>query len=89
MKDEICDLVGKPHSIFGWWGNYFFQFLIVHVVNDIRQTEIHTAETRVPTPSAYDVELTIENLEGQKHHVLIKYQHNLLNKGKDNLLLDP
>ena len=32
----------------------------VHGVNDVRQTEIHTAESLVPEPSAIDVEMPIE-----------------------------
>jgi hypothetical protein len=32
----------------------------VNGINDVRQTEIHTAETLEPEPSASEVELTIE-----------------------------
>jgi len=35
-------------------------------VNDIRQTEIHTAEPLVPEPSASDIGLTIERLKSHK-----------------------
>jgi len=31
-------------------------------VNEVRQTEIHTAEPPVPDPSAFEVELSIEKL---------------------------
>jgi hypothetical protein len=37
--------------------------LNVHVVNYVRQTEIHTAEPLVPEPSAFDVEMVIEELK--------------------------
>jgi hypothetical protein len=36
--------------------------LIVHGVNDVRQTEIHTTEPLVPEPSAFEVEMVIEKL---------------------------
>jgi hypothetical protein len=42
------------------------QLLNVHGVNDVRQREIHTTESLVPEPSAFDFELAIEKL---KSHV--------------------
>jgi hypothetical protein len=33
--------------------------LNVHGVNDVMQTEIHTAEPLVPEPSAFEVEMAI------------------------------
>jgi hypothetical protein len=38
----------------------------VNGVNDVRQTEIHTAEQLVPEPSASEVDLDIEKLESHK-----------------------
>jgi hypothetical protein len=38
----------------------------VHGVNDVRQTEIHTAEPQVFEPSAYEVELAIGKLRSHK-----------------------
>ncbi len=35
----------------------------VHGVNDVRQTEIHTAEPLVPEKSAVEVETAIEKLK--------------------------
>jgi len=35
-------------------------------LNDVRQTEIHTAEPLVPEPSTFEVELTIEKLKSHK-----------------------
>jgi hypothetical protein len=49
-----------PNSIVARWRNYFSQFLNVNGVN-VRQTEIHTAELLVPEPSAFEVEMSIEN----------------------------
>ena len=66
MKDENCDLVADSLSIFGWWRNYFFQFLNVHDVNDVRQTEIHTAGRLLPEPSVFEFELDIEKLKSHK-----------------------
>jgi len=37
--------------------------LNVHWVNDVRQTEIRTAEPLVPEPSASEIELAIEKLK--------------------------
>ena len=38
----------------------------VHGVNDVRQTEVHTAEPLMPEPSASEVELAIEKLKSHK-----------------------
>jgi len=46
--------------------NYFFQLLNVHGVNDVRHTEMHTAEPLVPEPSTLETELAIENLKNSQ-----------------------
>jgi hypothetical protein len=48
------------------WRNYFSKLLNVHWVNDVRQTEIHTAKPLVPEPSALEFELAIEKLKSHK-----------------------
>ena len=66
VKDEKGDLVADSHSILARWRNCFSQLLNVHEVNDVRHTEIHTAEPLVPEPSAFEVEMIIEELKGHK-----------------------
>ena len=39
---------------------HFSQLLNVHGVNDGRQTEIHTAESLLSEPSAFEVELLLK-----------------------------
>ena len=51
------DLVTDSHSIVAKWRNHLFQLLNVHRVNDLRQTEIHTAEPLVPELSVFKVEM--------------------------------
>jgi hypothetical protein len=51
VKDDKGDLVADSHSILARWRNYFSQVLNVHGINDVRKTEIHTAEPLVPEPS--------------------------------------
>ena len=43
-----------------------FQLLNVHGVNDVRQTELHTAEPLVAEPIAVEVEMAIEKLKRRK-----------------------
>jgi len=50
--------------------------LNVHTVNDVRQTEIHTAEPLEPEPSAFEIELAIEKLIGQKSPGIDQIQQN-------------
>jgi hypothetical protein len=66
VKDEMGDLVADCHSILTRWRNYFSQLLNVHGDNDVKQTEIHTAEQLVPEPSTFEVEMTIEKLKRYK-----------------------
>jgi hypothetical protein len=40
--------------------------LNVHGVNDVRQTELHTAEPVVYEPSVFEVEMAIEKLKRHK-----------------------
>ena len=66
VENEKVDLVSHPYSIGSMWMNYFSQLWNVHGVNDIRHTEIHTAQPLVPEPSAFEFELAIENLKSHK-----------------------
>ena len=36
------------------------------MVNDVRHTELHTAEPLVPEPSAFEADLAIEKLKSHK-----------------------
>jgi hypothetical protein len=54
----------------------FSKLLNVHGDNDVKQTEIHTAQPLVPEPSAFEVEMAIEILKGTNHQVLIRFQQN-------------
>jgi len=47
VKDEDGNLLADSHIILNRWKNYFYQLLNVHGVNDVRQTEMHTAELLV------------------------------------------
>jgi hypothetical protein len=59
-------LVTALHSILAGWRNHFSQILNVHGLNDVRQTEIHTAESLVLEPSTSEVEMTIDKLKRHK-----------------------
>jgi hypothetical protein len=49
VKDKNDDLLPNPY-ILNMWKNSS-QLLNVYVVSDVRQIEIHIAETLVPVPS--------------------------------------
>ena len=57
------DLVTDSHNIWARRMNHFFQLLNMHGVNDVRQTELHTAEPLVPEPSVFDVEKAVGKLK--------------------------
>jgi len=56
-------LVADPHIILVTWRNHFSQLLNVHGINDVRQTEIHSAEPIAPEPNASKVKMVIEKLK--------------------------
>jgi len=66
LKNEKGDLVTDSYSNLARWRNHFSQLVNVYGVNDVRQTEIHTAEPVAPEPSAFGVELAIEKRKSHK-----------------------
>ena len=65
-KDEKGNFITDSHSILDRWRNHFSQLLNVHGINDVRQTEICTAEPLVSEPSACEVEVAVEKLNRHK-----------------------
>jgi len=59
-------LVVDSQSILARCRNHVSQLLNKPGVNDIRQTEVHTAELLVHEPSAFEVDLAIEKLKCHK-----------------------
>jgi hypothetical protein len=59
-------MLARSHSILNRWNDCFSQLLNVHNVNDVRQTEVHTAEPLVPGPSCLEVETAIAKLKKYK-----------------------
>ena len=55
--------------------------LNVHGVNDVRQTEIHTAEPLVPEPSAFEGELANEKLKRHKSPDIHQIPAELIKSG--------
>jgi hypothetical protein len=54
----------------------------VRGVNDVRQTEVHTAEPLVPEPSACEVELAIEKLKSHKSPRICQIPAELIKAGR-------
>jgi hypothetical protein len=65
VKDMKGDLFTDCHSILGTWKKRFFQLLNVNGVNDIRQTDRHTAEPLGSQSSTFEDEMAIEKLKRQ------------------------
>jgi hypothetical protein len=63
VKDENSDLLADSHNILNRLKNYFSQLLNMHNVSDVRQIEVHTAESLVPGPSHLEVEIAIAKLK--------------------------
>jgi len=63
------------------WRNHFSQLFNVHGVGSITQTEIHTAEPRVPVPRAVEFEMAIEKLKGHKSPGTDQIQAELIKAG--------
>ena len=76
ITDEKGDLVTNSYNILARWWNHFSKLLNVHGFNDVRQTEIHTAELMVPEQSIFEFDIATEKLKSHSHQVLIKSQQN-------------
>jgi hypothetical protein len=63
VKDEKGHLLADSHSILTRWRNHLFQLLNVHGVNNVRQTEIHTAEPLVRSKNRVDWERAIKEVK--------------------------
>jgi len=61
--------------------NHFSQLFNVHGVNGVRKTEIHTSETLVPQPIAFDNELAIEKLKIHKSPGIDQISAELIKAG--------
>ena len=59
----------------------------LHGVNDVRQTEIHTAEPLVPEPSDFEVELVIETLKSHKSPDIDQIPAELFKTGSKKFVL--
>jgi hypothetical protein len=81
VKDKKGDLVTDCHSILARWRNHFCQLLNVRGVNNVRQTEIHTAEPLVLEPSAFEVEMAVEKLQRHKSPHTDKIPAELIKAG--------
>jgi hypothetical protein len=60
----------------------------VNDVSDVRQTEIHTAQSLVPEPSAFDVELAIEKLKSPKSPGIVQIPAELIKAGGRTILYE-
>ena len=76
VKDKKNYLFTDSHSILARRMNYFSQLLNVRGVNDVRQTEICTAEPLVPGPRPLRSMWLLKNKKEINHQVLIKSQQN-------------
>jgi hypothetical protein len=47
VMDVKGDMVTDSHKILARWRNQFSQLMNVHGVDDVRQTQIHTADPQV------------------------------------------
>jgi hypothetical protein len=62
VKDENGDLLADSENILNRWKNYF-QLLDVQRVSDVRQMEVHTAESLVPYSSPFMFQTAIAKLK--------------------------
>jgi hypothetical protein len=74
-------MVTDSHNILARWRSNFSQLFNVHGLNDVRQTDIHTAEPLVPEPSAFEIEMAIEKLKIHKSPCIDQIQAELVIAG--------
>jgi hypothetical protein len=76
VKDGNGDLLANSHNILNRWKNYFSQLLNVHRVSDVRQIEMHKAESLVPHPSPFEVEAASAELKRYESPGSVKFWQN-------------
>jgi hypothetical protein len=86
VNNEKGDLLAEYHNILKRWKNYFSQLLNVYSVSDVRQKEIHTAESLVPGPSPLEVEIAIAELNKYKSPGSDQILTEIIQAGKETLL---
>ena len=83
VKDENHDLLADySHRFSASWRKRFSQLLNVQEVNDVTQTEIHTAEPLVHDPSTLEVEIAIEKLKRDKSPGIDQIPVELIKAGR-------
>jgi hypothetical protein len=76
VKDENGDVLADSHIILNKWKNYFLQLMNAHMANDVRQIEIHTAESLVSDPGPFGVEIVTANWNDLNCQVVMKFRQN-------------
>jgi hypothetical protein len=66
--------------------NHFSQLLNVHVVNDVRQTEVRTADPLVSEPSAFEFEMAVGKLKRYKSPCIDQIPAELIKAGGRTIL---
>ena len=79
VKDEKDYLFTDSHSVLAKWTNHFSQLFVVHVVSDVRQTEIHTAEPLVPESSVTEFEMAIGKLKSHRSPGMDQIRAEIIN----------
>jgi hypothetical protein len=70
--DDKGDLTADSHSILARWRNHFSQLVNIQEINDVRQTELHTAEPKVPQR----MRGLLKGCKDTNHQVLTKFPQN-------------
>jgi len=84
-KDEKGDLVAESNGIVARLRNYFSQILNVDGFNDVRQTEIHTADPLVTEARASEIELATEELKSHKSSGIDQIPAELIKAGSKTI----
>jgi hypothetical protein len=85
IKDENFNLIADPQNVLNRWKKFFNQVVNVHGVHDVRQVDIHTAESLVTEPSFFEVEIAIGKLKSYKSPGTDNIRAELIKAGGETL----
>jgi hypothetical protein len=85
-KDENGDMDAGHKGILNRCRKPFSQLLNIHQVNDVRQTEIHTAQPLVPEPCAFEFQMALKQRD-TNHKAMIKIRQNLSKQAAGKFVL--
>jgi hypothetical protein len=85
IKDENGNLLAHPHSVLNRWKYFLNHVLNAHGVHEVRQMDIHMAETLMSESRLVEVEIAIGKLKSCQSPGTVQISAELIKAGGETL----